>query len=46
MAHFIPSKKTSDVIHVANSFLKKVVRLHGFPKTVVLDRDTNFIGYF
>ena len=33
MAHFIPCKKTFDAIRVAELFYKKVVRLHGLPKT-------------
>ena len=46
MTHFIPSKKTSDIVHVAELFFREVVRLHGLPKIVVLDRDTNLSGYF
>ena len=45
MAHFIPCKKTMDAVCVANFFFK-VVRLHGLPRSIVLDRDTKFIGYF
>ena len=46
MAHFIFYKKTSDVVHIAELFLKEVVRLHDLLKSIVLDRDTKFVGYF
>lgn len=46
MAHFIPCKKTSDALHVADLFVKEVVRLHRLLKSIVLDRNTKFVGYF
>jgi hypothetical protein len=41
-SHFIPIKSTFKAIDVANIFMKEIFRLHGFPKTIILDRDAKF----
>jgi len=37
---------TYDPTQVANLYFKKVVRLHGIPKSMVLDRDSKFMSHF
>jgi hypothetical protein len=46
MAHLIACHQSDDVSHVANLFLRDIVRLHGVPKTIVSDRDVKFMSYF
>ncbi|RDX76403.1 hypothetical protein CR513_43607, partial [Mucuna pruriens] len=46
MTHFIPCYKSDDASHVANLFFRNVVRLYGFVRTIFLDKDTKFLGYF
>ena len=47
MKYFIPAcKKKSYVVHIAKIFFKVIVRLHEFPKSIIFDKDSKFVGYF
>jgi hypothetical protein len=44
--HFIPIKSTFKSIDIANVFMKEIFKLHGFPKTIISDRDAKFTSNF
>lgn len=46
MSHFIPCKKSTDAMKVAELYFSGVYRLHGFPSSIVFDRDTRFLSHF
>jgi hypothetical protein len=45
-AHFIPVKTTHKATNTTNIYMKEVVRLHGVPKKIVLERNPRFTSNF
>jgi hypothetical protein len=45
-ARFIPIKDTWNMEQRADAYVKNIVRYHGVPKTIVSDRDPNFLSHF
>jgi hypothetical protein len=41
-AHFIPIKVKDSMDKLARLYVQNVVRLHGVPSTIILDRDSRF----
>jgi hypothetical protein len=44
--HFIPMKTTNSASELVPLYMKEVIRLHGVPKSIVLDRDSKFVSKF
>ena len=44
MAHFVPCKKAMKATDLADLMLRQVWKLHGTPKTIVLDRGSILIS--
>jgi len=46
MAHFVAYNKTNNTTNTAELYFKEVTKLHGIPRSIVLDRDTKFLSHF
>ena len=45
-AHFIPFRVGQSTEISAERYMQEIVRLHGVPVSIVLDRDTRFLSHF
>eukprot|EP00253_Pinus_taeda_P022056 PITA_22056 len=45
-AHFIPVQSTYRAVEVTHVFMQNIFKLHGLPKTIILDRDVKFTSVF
>lgn len=46
MYQCVSCRSSHDASQIANLFFKEVVRIHGFPLSIVTDMDTKFVGHF
>ncbi|GJW38448.1 putative reverse transcriptase domain-containing protein [Tanacetum coccineum] len=45
-AHFLPMKETDSMEKLTRQYLKEVVSRHGFPVSIISDRDSKFTSHF
>lgn len=45
-AHFLPITNIDSMDKLSKIYVKDIVRLHGVPRSIVSDRDTQFISLF
>ena len=45
-AYFVLVKMTHIATNIVEIYMREIIRLHGIPKTIVLDRDTKFTSNF
>lgn len=45
MAHFVPCKKKTDAVQVAQLFYREIYRIHGLPLSIISDRDSHFLNH-
>jgi hypothetical protein len=46
VAHFVPVKTTHTTTNIAEVYMREIARLHGIPRIIVSDIDTNFTSNF
>ena len=44
--YFLPVKHPYTIVSIAKLFLDNIVKLHGLPQSIVIDRDTVFVSHF
>jgi hypothetical protein len=46
IAHFLPVHTTYTAKKYVETYLEKIIRLHGVPKTIISDRGAQFVARF
>lgn len=46
LAHFIHIKDNTSINQLDQMYIHQIMRLHGVPKIIVLDRDMRFVSTF